>query len=87
VLGWKPYDYYMASPYEYFCAVEGYFDKLEHHVSAIRLSTFFMLKAQGAKIKKPKDFWPMFTDEKPSNEKWVITPEMYEQILKKNKVK
>lgn len=86
-MGWLPYDYYMATPYEFLAALEGYYDKLEQQAGITRLSTFYIIKALGAKIKKPQDFWPMFGDELQPKDTFVVDAEMWEKIKKTHKIK
>lgn len=42
-LGWQPIEYYLSSPYEFFAACEGYFDKLEDQERLIRKQTHLLL--------------------------------------------
>lgn len=83
-MGWKPEEYYLAEPYEFFAACEGYFDKLEDQERLIRKQTYYTLLPH---LKKKNgnlaQFWPTFSDgEQVIDDKFVISQEMYQQIKK-----
>ena len=83
VLGWKPYDYYCSSPYEFFCACEGYFDRLEHQAQIARLASHRIHETLSNKPLKIHEYWPLFSDKIKSsrNEKIVIDDDITKQIL------
>lgn len=81
MLGWKPYEYYTSSPYEFFCASEGFLDKMEIEARNHRNTAGIIYASMGGKEKIEK-IWPLWGDKKPSADNFVMTPEMYEAIKK-----
>jgi len=63
-LGWKPYDYYTASPYEFFAECEGYCDKQDREERRAREIAYMIYAVNSEKGKRvsKKDFWPIFGD-------------------------
>jgi len=64
VLGWTPYVYYTCSPYEFHCACEGYFIKVEHQAQLHRFSAYRIHQSLVQKPLSLSNFWPLKGDEK-----------------------
>lgn len=81
-LGWKPYEYYTCSPYDFFAASEGYFDKMDNQAADIRWASYRIHQSLVEKPLKIEEFWPLWGDKKKDDDKLVMTKEMYDQIKK-----
>ena len=78
-LGWKPYEYFTSSPYEFFAASEGYFDKEDLAAANLRLASYRIHQSLVEKPLKIEDFWPLWGDKK-TEDKLIMTPELYRQM-------
>lgn len=83
MLGWKPYEYYLSTPYEFFCACEGYFIKLNHQAELHRMAAW---RIHQSLVQKPlgiKSFWPLWNDNAGDNTKLApLTKEEWQEIMK-----
>jgi hypothetical protein len=81
-LGWKPKEYYLSSPYEFFAACEGYFDKIEHNASMLRLASYRIHQSLvGKDALKISDYWPLSSDKPIEQKRIVVTKEKIAEIL------
>ena len=86
-MGWKPYEYYTSSPYEFFAACEGYFDKRDIEVKNLRWASYRIHQSLALKPLSLEDFWPLAGDKQKEGDQLVMTKEMYEEIKKIHKLK
>ena len=84
-MGWKPYEYYTSSPYEFFAASEGYFDKKDLEAANLRFASYRIHQSLVQKPLSLEDYWPL--EKKKPDEKVVMTKEMYGQIKKSYNLK
>lgn len=73
----------MSSPYEFFCASEGYFDKMEAEAMLHRANAFIIYRALGGKDSIDR-VWPI--GKKKTRDRVIMTPEMKAQILKAHNI-
>ena len=82
-LGWKPYEYYTSSPYEFFAASEGYFDKMDNGANNLRVASYRIHQSLVKEPVKIEEFWPLWGDKKVKpDDKLIMTPELYQKIKK-----
>jgi len=72
----------LSSPYEFFAACEGYFDKIEHEMSVARLASYRIHQSLVTKALKIEQYWPLESDKKPEVKQFVMTQEERDRILK-----
>lgn len=84
-LGWTKERYLESSPYEFFAACEGYFDKQKHEAQLHRATAFIMYRSLGGK-ENIERVWPMASDKK-VHEKIVLDDEMRKNIIDAYKIK
>ena len=80
-LGWLPYDYYCSTPYDFFAACEGYFDKCDRETRMHRLMAY---RVHQSLVEKPipiEDFAPVWNDSK-ANPEFEITQEFFDELAK-----
>lgn len=79
--------YYLSSPYEFFVASEGYFDKMDRQSESARGIAYTMYCAHTEKDKQVtlQEFWPLFKDKfikEDATPSWAATSlEMRKQLL------
>lgn len=61
-LGWTPYEYYTAAPYELFCACEGFFDKEDRLAQMMRIASYRIHQSLVQKPLRIDDYWPLYFD-------------------------
>lgn len=77
-----PYEYYTSSPYEFYAACEGYFDKIDIEAGMLRIASYRIHQSLVTKPLSISEYWPLRGDKKPESERIVMTPEMFEGIKK-----
>jgi len=80
-LGWKPIEYYTSTPYEFFCACEGYFDLLDTQAQMHRLAAYRIHQSLVEKPLKIQEFWPLFGDKaQAKKDTLIVTDELWNKI-------
>jgi hypothetical protein len=86
-LGWKPDEYYRSSPYEFFCACEGYFDKKDSEAMMHRANATIIYRALGG-TDNIERAWPIGNyNKEPQELTEMLTQEEAMEIFKAHKVK
>ena len=93
-LGWTLDRYYMSSPYEFFVASEGYFDKVDRMAEMVRNVTYTLYCANTKKEDQVsiQQWHPMFRDrlveDKNARGSWAaMSKEERDNILKAHFIK
>lgn len=60
-LGWTEREYFESSPYMFFAACEGYFDKIDEEQRMFRRLAVILHQTWGGKGTE-RDLWPLFSD-------------------------
>lgn len=87
MLGWTPFEYYTSSPYEVFAACEGYFDKMDIEAQNLRLASYRIHQSLVTKPVSIEKYWPLRGDKVQTEDKIIMTRDMYAEIKKAHNLK
>lgn len=83
-MGWSVRDYYECSPYEFYCACEGYFHKMDEQQEIQRFAAFRIHQSLVQKPVPLQQFWPLRSDIDSGPNRIEMTQEMKDLIIKSN---
>ena len=75
-----PRDYYLATPYEFYCAIEGYISARKEESLKLRIASYRIHQSLVEKPLTLEKYWPIDDIEDDNSDELIMTPELLQQI-------